>query len=133
FSFKVIITGGPQDIDLAEKIKSLMLEKPFILAGRLNLKQFASLCKRLDLFISADSGPLHIANTVNTKRIIALFGPTSLVNTSPYPLDRVKILKKEIDCRIPCYNLNCKDNQCMKRIRPEDVIQKLEEFDLTSR
>lgn len=131
FSYKVIITGGAKDLSLAEEIKSLTLEKPFVFAGKLTLKQFASLCKRLDLFISADSGPLHIANTMKTKRIIALFGPTSLVSTAPYPLERVKILKKQIPCKIPCYNVNCKDNQCMKLITPHDVIEKIKEFNLS--
>jgi heptosyltransferase-2/heptosyltransferase-3 len=125
FGAKVIVTGGPADITLAFEIKKLMQEKPIIACGIFNLKQFGALCKRLNLFITGDTGPLHIANTMNTKKIIALFGPTSPEITGPYPLKNVIILKKDIGCKIPCYVVNCRDNRCMKAIMPEEVIEKI--------
>ena len=122
FGVRVIITGSPQDITLAKDIRDLMSERPIIACDVLNLKQFAALCKRLDLFITADTGPLHIANAVNIKKIIALFGPTSPYITGPYPSKNVIILSKDVGCRVPCYVVNCKDNRCMKAITVEDVI-----------
>ncbi|MCM8799573.1 MAG: lipopolysaccharide heptosyltransferase II [Candidatus Omnitrophica bacterium] len=128
FSYKLIITGDKRDLGLAQEIKSKMNQKPIVASGLLNLKQFAALCKRLDLFISADTGPLHIANALKTKRIIALYGPTSLKTTSPYPLDNVVVLKKDIGCKVPCYVNNCFDNRCMKEITPEEVIEVVKKF-----
>ena len=121
---KIIITGGKDDLSLAQDIKT---NNPSVIitCGKLNLKQFGALCKRLNLFISADTGPLHIANTVGTKKIIALFGPTSLITTSPYPIDNVIILKKDVGCKIPCYVVNCNDNRCMKAITPEEVLKEI--------
>lgn len=122
---KVIITGSPNDISLAEDIKGLMKAKPIIAAGLFNLKQLAALCKRLDLFITADTGPLHIANSVGTKKIIALFGPTSPEITGPYPDKNVIILSKDVGCKIPCYVVDCRNNRCMKAITPEDVLARV--------
>jgi lipopolysaccharide heptosyltransferase II len=122
FSAKVIITGSPQDMILAGEIQHLMKEKPIISCNIFNLKQFAALCERLDLFITADTGPLHIANAVGANKIIALFGPTSPDVTGPYPLKNVIVLAKNIDCKVPCYALDCKDNRCMKAIIPADVL-----------
>ncbi|MDD4980294.1 MAG: lipopolysaccharide heptosyltransferase II [Candidatus Omnitrophica bacterium] len=121
----VIITGAPQDLSLASSIKALMQEKPVIASGALNLKQLGALFKRLDLFISADTGPLHIANSVGTKRIIALFGPTSPEITGPFPLYNATVIFKDIGCKIPCYNVRCQDNRCMKAITPEEAIEKV--------
>jgi len=122
---KVIITGSPNDISLAEDIRGLMKAKPIIAAGLFNLKQLAVLCKRLDLFITADTGPLHIANSVGSKKIIALFGPTSPKITGPYPDKNIIILSKGVGCKIPCYIVHCRENRCMKAITPEEVIEKI--------
>jgi ADP-heptose:LPS heptosyltransferase len=127
---KVIITGANQDLSLALKIKESMQEKPIIAAGAFNLKQLGALCKRLDLFITADTGPLHIANAVGAKRIIALFGPTSSNITGPYPLKNVVILSKNVGCKIPCYVAGCSDNRCMKAITPDEVIEKIKNLRL---
>jgi len=117
-----MITGGHKDIELAEEIKGLMKEKPIVACGMLNVKGFAAICKRLDLFITADTGPLHIANSMGVKKIIALFGPTSASITGPYPMKSVVVLQKDIGCRIPCYKVDCQDNRCMKAITPDEVI-----------
>lgn len=125
FKARVIIAGGMQDLALAKQIQSLMQEKPLITCGVFNLKQLGALCKRLQVFITADTGPLHIANTVGAKKIIALFGPTDPAITGPYPLKGVTILRKDCGCRIPCYVVGCKDNRCMKAISPEDVLNEI--------
>jgi len=122
---KVIITGSKNDLELAENIKSSHNGRIIVACGKINLSQFAALCKRLNLFISVDTGPLHIANSVGTKKIIALFGPTSLLNSSPYPLDNVVVLKKDIGCKIPCYIVDCKDNRCMKAITADEVLEEI--------
>lgn len=125
FSARIIITGSLLDIALAQEIKNSMKEKPIIACGQLNLKQLGALIKRTNLFISADTGPLHIANAVGAKKIIALFGPTSPEITGPYPFKNVVILQKIVGCRIPCYRVNCKDNRCMKAITPDEVINEV--------
>jgi len=108
----IIITGGRQDQQLAGKIREEPNYKPLIACG---------------VFISADSGPMHIANAVGAKHIIALFGPTDPLITGPFPLKNVKLLQKDTGCKIPCYEVNCKDNRCMKAISPEEVFSCVEE------
>ena len=128
FGFEVIMTGSASDIALVREIKNSMIQKPIIATAELSLKQLAALCKRLDLFITADTGPLHIANAVGTKKIIALFGPTSPLITGPVPLNNVFILQKDVGCKIPCYVVSCKDNRCMKMITPEYVLEEIKKI-----
>jgi len=121
---KIVITGAKKDIDLTGQIKDLMKAKPLIFCGKTTLKQLAVLLKRANLVISADSGPMHIANALGTK-LVALFGPTSASITGPYNRNNCIIVKSDIGCKVPCYNLNCKENICMEIIRPEVVLEKI--------
>lgn len=122
---KVIFTGSQQDLALAKKIAGMMKEKPLFAAGALTLKQSAALFKRLDVFICGDTGPLHIANAVGTKKILAIFGPTDPAVTAPFPLKNVVLFQKDVGCKIPCYVVDCKDNRCMKAVTPEEVFDKI--------
>lgn len=121
----VVISGSHNDLPLASSIAGMMQEKPILACGALNLKQLAALAKKCALFISADSGPLHIANAIRARRIIALFGPTSPAITGPYPAGSVIILRKDVGCSIPCYISDCSDNRCMQAITVEDVMEKV--------
>ncbi|MFA5156881.1 MAG: lipopolysaccharide heptosyltransferase II [Candidatus Omnitrophota bacterium] len=125
---KVIVTGSSADLKLARSIQDSMKAKPVIAAGIFNIKQMAALCKKLDLFITADTGPLHIANAVGAKKIIALFGPTSPAITGPFPSTNVAILRKDVGCKIPCYVVKCKDNKCMKAITVDDVVNEVRQL-----
>lgn len=131
FKAKVVITGSVHDVALGRDIQGLMKEKAIIASAAFTLKQLGALCKRADLFITADTGPLHIANAVGAKRIIAIFGPTSPKVTGPYPLTNVVILQKDVGCQIPCYVTKCKDNRCMKAITPEDVLREIRKFKIS--
>ncbi|MCX7926708.1 MAG: lipopolysaccharide heptosyltransferase II [Candidatus Omnitrophica bacterium] len=128
YKAKIIITGSNTELPLAEEIAQKMASSPIIASGKLSLKQFGVLTRVSTLFISADSGPLHIANACGCPRIIALFGPTDPSLTGPYPLDRVVILQKKIGCSLPCYNLSCKDYRCMKAITVDQVWQTVQKL-----
>jgi lipopolysaccharide heptosyltransferase II len=122
FWAKVIITGGPLDVELAGRIRSGMKHEAIIACNVFNLKQLGALCGKLDLFITADTGPMHIANASGAKKIIAIFGPTSIDITGPRPADNTVALQKDVGCRIPCYKLECRDNKCMRAILPDEVL-----------
>ncbi|MFH0762821.1 MAG: lipopolysaccharide heptosyltransferase II [Candidatus Omnitrophota bacterium] len=125
---RVVISGAAQDRHLALDISSKMRNKPVIAAGELNLKQLGALCRRADLFITADTGPLHIAAAVGAKKIIALFGPTSPELTGPFAQKNVTVISKDVGCKVPCYVVHCKDNRCMKAISVEDVIDRIKDI-----
>ncbi len=125
FKAKIIITGSDKDIECAEEIRQAMSHGAVLACGKLTIKQFAVLAKVLNIFVSADSGPLHIANAVGARRIVALFGPTDPKLTGPYPPENAVIVSKNTACRIPCYKVGCLDNRCMKEIAPEDVMAEL--------
>lgn len=128
FKARVIITGSNKDTKDALAIQESMKAKPLISCGVFNIKQLGALARRLDLFITADTGPLHIANSVGSKKIIAIFGPTHTAITGPYPVKNVTVLQKDVGCKIPCYVVKCKDNRCMKAITPEEILEQVRIF-----
>ncbi len=124
---RIVVTGGAQDSSLAREISSAVRGKPVPVSacGRSDIRHFAALSRRFDLFISADSGPLHIANCAGGKgRIIALFGPTDPALTGPRPAHRCDVLRGSCGCKIPCYKTDCADNLCMRSITSQQVLRK---------
>ncbi|HWX24294.1 MAG TPA: glycosyltransferase family 9 protein, partial [Vicinamibacteria bacterium] len=77
FGATLVVTGGEGDRALAA---ALLLELPgaFDLAGRLTLRETLALIASLDLFLSPDTGPMHMACAVGTPSV-AVFGPTDPV------------------------------------------------------
>ncbi len=124
---RIVITGSAKDLSLAKEIASQTKEAPIITCGSTNLKELGAIIEKSKLFISADSGPMHIAVALGVPTI-ALFGPTSPEITGPRGKGKIKIIQKDIGCVIPCYQVNCKDNRCMKAINVEDVIRAVREI-----
>lgn len=126
FKVKVIFSGVLQEQRVVKDILNLMKNKAINLSGKTTIKQLGALFIKADLLISADSGPLHIAVALN-RPVVALFGPTSQNITRPLTKSNVALLQEGIDCIIPCYKQDCRDNRCMKQISVEDVINSIEE------
>ena len=126
---KVVLTGAESDKDLVRGIVSGAAPAAVALTGALTLKQLAGVMQRARLVVSADSGPLHIADGVGTPTV-ALFGPTRPEVTGPRGKGEKRLIQKDVGCnKAPCYYLDCPDNICMKSITAEEVmaavIQKL--------
>jgi heptosyltransferase II len=123
---KTVITGGPEDAALGGEIEAAGAGCALSVCGKCGLKVFGALANRFDLFITADSGPLHIAAAAGAKHILALFGPTDPALTGPVQSARVTVLQKKPDaCAIPCYVVDCRDNACMKALTVDAVLEQV--------
>ncbi len=128
FKMRVVIPGGPQDVELAREIARNSQASVVILAGQTDLKQLLALLKRANLVISADSGPLHMASSLG-KETVAIFGPTRPEITGPQGKGKSMILEKDVGCnRAPCYYLDCPNNICMQSITVDDVVSAVKQL-----
>ena len=125
-NLKILVLAGPKDILLADKIAlhHELKGKIINLAGKTSISQLASVLKRCALFISNDSGPVHIASALGTP-VISIFG-RSQPGLGPKrwgPLGaRDRYLHKDVGC-IQCLAHNCqKEFACLKAISVEDVF-----------
>jgi len=119
---KVIFFGGPGDVERVNEIAAMMKTKPIIATGETTLKELAALAARCDLFISGDTGPVHVAAAVGTPTI-ALFGPSDEQKYRPYG-KKHKVIENGIDCR-PCGEHHCplEHHKCLEEISADDVLR----------
>lgn len=91
---RLVLTGSAAEARLGAKLMRAA-PRTINMIGRTSVLDFAALMDRLALFITPDTGTLHAACATNVG-IIALFGPTDLEGTGPYPMqDNYRILQAE--------------------------------------
>jgi heptosyltransferase II len=125
--FDIIIFGGPNEKKFALDIENYLNEKNVTnyknLAGKTSVIELMSFISGLDLLVTGDSGPMHIAAAFQVPTI-SIFGPTSDIETSPWMNKKNMILKKNLGCQ-PCMKRICPLNHhnCMKQIKAQQVLE----------
>lgn len=118
---EAILFGSPQERPIAESICRRMAARPLVLSGRTRLSELIAMIACCDLFLTNDSGPMHLAAALGTPTL-ALFGSTDQVATGPLGPGAV-VLNKNVECS-PCLLRECPiDHRCMTRITVEEVFQ----------
>lgn len=120
-NIRVVLIGSPEDAAIAKNFKDL--ENKFILnlTGQTVLEDLVSVVKRLDVLVTGDTAPLHVAAATRT-RIVSLFGPTDPRRHMPPTMDAV-VLMRRLQCQ-PCYSGRCKNRDelaCLKKISVDEV------------
>lgn len=120
FDAQVLLFGGAHEVKLVKQVAGLMATEAISLAGTLRIRELAALIKRCDLFITNDTGPMHVAAALNTPTV-ALFGPGDHIRFQP--LDPIHTtVRHHVPCN-PCkqFTNRCKNNICMKLITVDEV------------
>jgi lipopolysaccharide heptosyltransferase I len=118
----VVLTGSREDEPLAAAITTGLEPMPRSLVGRLGLKPLAAVLRDVDLLISVDSGPMHIAAAMGTP-VVGLFGPTDPLRTGP--IGAGSVLRRELSCS-PCLQRRCQiadTNRCMRDLAVAEVFE----------
>ncbi len=134
YGFKVIIFGGPNEIDMAREIEENLDTKNYInLAGKTTVSELIEKIAGVDLFVTNDSGPMHIAAAYQIPTI-AIFGPTNYKETSAWMNPKGIVLSKDLECS-PCMKRVCplKHHNCMRKITHKDVLAMIEYHQLLDR
>ncbi len=90
------------------------------LAGRMSLPELGGLLQAMDLVITNDSGPMHMAAAAGTP-VLAVFGPTDPLRTGPFGPGH-RVLAGRLRCQ-PCFAKTCRfhDGACLRVVTPEQV------------
>jgi heptosyltransferase II len=117
---RIVITGAAGEAPIAAAVAAAMTTAPINLAGRTTLRRLLAVIGEASLFITNDTGPMHMANALRVP-IVALFGPTEPKATAPFHAPSV-VLKKEAPCW-PCLYRSCPfDHRCMTAITPDEAF-----------
>jgi heptosyltransferase-2 len=126
FNCRIILLGGESDREVADEVCKFAQTDLINLAGKTNLQEVVHLISQCRLFISNDSGLMHVAGALNIPTI-AIFGSTNPATTSPMGKQSV-IVRRVVPCS-PCLKETCpSDFSCMKLISAEDVFQVAQNF-----
>lgn len=118
---KCLIVGAPGEEELGHQIAKLMKTHPGVLSGQTTLGSLKAVIKRCQLFLTNDTGPMHIASALGVP-VIAVFGPTDHTTTSPFASGHV-VVRTAVDCS-PCLLRECPiDHRCMTGVTVEQVVQ----------
>lgn len=133
---KILLTWDKSDKIYVDSIYNKLIHKNKVLnlAGKYSLREFFVIVKSVKLFISNDSGPLHVAVAYQTPTI-SFFGPETPVIYWPlFHKDLHKVFFMNLFCS-PCIsvfrdkNFVCNnENKCMLEISPEKVLKAIERF-----
>jgi heptosyltransferase-2 len=116
-----VITGDKNDFWLANAVLARSEVRALNLAGKFNIPELAVLIRRCSLFISNDTGPMHIAAMLRVPQV-AMFGPGYIKRYDPSRIsDKAVVLHKSVDCS-PCDKPDCPDLKCLKVITVDQVL-----------
>ena len=119
FSARIVLFGSAGDRKRTDSVQRHAKRDLINLAGETGLNEAMALISRCGLFISNDSGLMHLAGALDVP-LIAVFGSTNPVTTSP-PGEQSRVLYKGVSCS-PCLKKVCPtDFRCMDLIREDDV------------
>jgi len=127
--FDIIIFGSTNEKDFAKDIEKSLIAKGINnyqnLAGKTTIAELIICISNLDLFITGDSGPMHLAASFQIPTV-AIFGPSKDDETSQWMNDNSVVVKKNLDCQ-PCMKRTCplKHHNCMKLIKAQEVIDSI--------
>lgn len=126
-TYDIIIFGGPNEIEMAQEIEENLIKlgvKSYLnLAGKTNIQELCSHIAGCSLFVTNDSGPMHVAAAYQVPTV-SIFGPTKYKETSQWMNEKSVIVRKEMECS-PCMKRECPlgHHECMKNITSKEVIE----------
>ncbi|HJV65044.1 MAG TPA: glycosyltransferase family 9 protein [Geomonas sp.] len=126
--FDVFLVGGPGEKEILDQVVTQAKRPPVFVSHTLSLAEFAALCSRADLFVGNDSGPIHVAASTGIF-VFGLYGPTYDEYSGPITSRKCIIEKRQPPCQ-PCVRSYCVNDQyraCLELIRPEEVMEKIQQ------
>jgi ADP-heptose:LPS heptosyltransferase len=106
----IVLTGAPGDRSQIDVVRTaLPAARVLDLSGGVSLLTVAAVLERLDVFVTGDTGPMHLAHAVGTPTV-AIFGPSDPVRYAPRGL-RDRVVRVELPCS-PCGRIRVPPARC---------------------
>ena len=131
----VVLSGGPSELEreTGEAIEQAMQQPAINLIGKDTLPQLVALLKRVDVVLSPDAGPVHLANALGTA-VIGLHASTWSLRSGPYNslqlcVDKFPQAAERFRGKSPQelrWGTRIEDDGVMDLIEIDDVIERLD-------
>lgn len=129
--YDILIFGGSGESEICSQISALLSKQNIAhqnLCAKTSIKELCEHIAGLSLFITNDSGPMHIASAFGVKTL-AIFGPTNWIETAPYDKKNSKIIRLDLPCS-PCMRRSCPlgHHACMRELTADMALTALKDF-----
>ena len=115
----VAILGAKGEEPLGKAIADQIKTRTVVCSGQTTVRELMALVKRCQLFLTNDTGPMHVAAAFKVP-LVAVFGPTDWQTTSPFGVD-AQLVRQPVSCA-PCLLRECPiDHRCMTGVTVEQV------------
>jgi len=118
---RLLIFGSRGDRETAARLARSSLTELTDFTGQTTLGQAMGLIARCRLFVTNDSGLMHVAAALGVP-VVAIFGSTDPARTGPLG-EKCRVLRKPLPCA-PCLQAQCPEKrECMEKISVDEVFQ----------
>jgi len=127
YQARILLFGSSDERELGEEICRRALNPGIVnLAGRISLDAAIALIGCCGLFVTNDSGLMHVAAALDVP-LVGIFGPTDPGRTAPWSKRYVLVRDAEVDC-YGCSMGDCAQNhRCMDAITVEHAFRGVQE------
>jgi ADP-heptose:LPS heptosyltransferase len=107
----IVLTGATADRALVDVVRRAVPDPAVVdLAGALDLPVLAAVLERLDVYVTGDTGPMHVAGAVGTP-VVAVFGPSAPARYAPAG-GAHRIVRIDLPCS-PCNRIRLPPERCV--------------------
>jgi lipopolysaccharide heptosyltransferase II len=112
---RVVLTGSPEDRSLVDAVRDALPRQvdTVDLTGRVDLLELAAVLSRLALYVSGDTGPMHLAAAMGTP-LVAVFGLSDPARYAPLAPHR-RIVRIDLPCS-PCNRVRKPPARCVGHV-----------------
>ena len=120
-SASLVATGSAAEKGLCAEL--CLSDRVVNAAGLYDAGEIAALGSLTDVFITNDTGPMHIAAAAGAK-VVCIFGPGDYRRFAPsVPEERRRVLRHDVPgCKVPCYKFSCAAPACLEAVTPDEVL-----------
>jgi len=119
---QVLLVGSNAEAEVSLEVSNQMRNQALTLTGQTDLAELVATLSLVDLLVTNDTGPAHIASALGRPTLV-IFGPTNPLTTRPFS-QFGEIVREPPYCA-PCMLRDCPiDHRCMTAITPDDVFER---------
>lgn len=121
-----LVFGGPDDREACAAVKAAF-PAAIDLSGKMTLRESMALVELAQVFITNDSGPMHLAAALGTPTV-GIFGSTEDSLTGPVG-PSVAVVREKTECS-PCFKRECRFGHydCLRKVEASVVLAKAREM-----
>ena len=125
-NYYLIAIGSSDEFDRTENLLGSWKNRSLNLCGALSIRESAAVISQCVVFVGHDSGPIHLASSVETP-CVGIYGSRNLPGIW-FPAGKTnQIIYTKIECQ-GCQLVVCSDkyNECIRAITPSNVLAAVE-------